>query len=160
MSFETLYSIHVGLVFLEQKFAAVTHLTEVNHCEIHSEGFHIPVRSKTFLRAIFLHALLYSISKMPKLGYTTSRRGGGLSCTPVSLAILPSPRLLFFTLNLPCRLAAEADALLGMVDSDLLLLLLLLLLQSPPLRIRISECHGPQSKYKIVQLLSWVYPEH
>jgi hypothetical protein len=29
-------------------------------------------------------------------------------------------------LNLPCRLAAVADALLGMVNSDLLLLLLLL----------------------------------
>jgi hypothetical protein len=33
----------------------------------------------------------------------------------------PSP-LLLFALNLPCRMAAVADALLGMVNSDLLLL--------------------------------------
>jgi hypothetical protein len=44
-----------------------------------------------------------------------------LSCAPVFLAF-PNP-LLVLALNLPCRLAAEA--LWGMVNSDLLLLLLL-----------------------------------
>jgi hypothetical protein len=39
----------------------------------------------------------------------------------------PPPPLLLFALNLLCRLAAVADALLGMVNFDLLLLLLLLL---------------------------------
>jgi hypothetical protein len=40
------------------------------------------------------------------------------------LAFPPPHPLLLFALNLPCRLAAVADALLGMVNSDLLLLLL------------------------------------
>jgi hypothetical protein len=44
-----------------------------------------------------------------------------LSCAPMFLAFPPPPPLLLITLNLPCRLAA--DALLGMVNSDLLLLL-------------------------------------
>jgi hypothetical protein len=48
-----------------------------------------------------------------------------LSRAPVFLAFPPPPPLLLFALNLPCRLAAAADALSGMVDSDLLLLLLL-----------------------------------
>jgi hypothetical protein len=48
-----------------------------------------------------------------------------LSRTPVFLAFPPPPPLLLFALNLPCRLAAMVDALLGMVNSDLLLLLLL-----------------------------------
>jgi hypothetical protein len=42
---------------------------------------------------------------------------------------LPVP---LFALVLPCSLVAVADALLGMVDIDLLLLLLLLLLPPPP----------------------------
>jgi hypothetical protein len=46
-----------------------------------------------------------------------------LSCTPVFLAF-PPPSLLLFALNMPCRLAAAADALSSMVNSDLLLLLL------------------------------------
>jgi hypothetical protein len=49
-------------------------------------------------------------------------------CAPEFLAFPPPPPLLLFALNLPCRLAATADALSGMVNSDLLLLLLLLLL--------------------------------
>jgi hypothetical protein len=49
-----------------------------------------------------------------------------LSRTPVFLAFPPPPPLVLFALNLPYRLAAVADALLGMVNSDLLLLLLLL----------------------------------
>jgi hypothetical protein len=49
-----------------------------------------------------------------------------LSGTPVILAFPPS--LLLFALNLPCRLAAVSDALLGMVNSDLILPLPLLLL--------------------------------
>jgi hypothetical protein len=39
---------------------------------------------------------------------------------PVFLAF--PPPLLLFALNLPCRLAATANALSGMVNSDLLLL--------------------------------------
>jgi hypothetical protein len=35
------------------------------------------------------------------------------------------PLLLLFALNVPCRLAAAADALSGKVNSELLLLLLL-----------------------------------
>jgi hypothetical protein len=48
-----------------------------------------------------------------------------LSRAPEFLAFPPPPPLLLFALNLPCRLAAAADALSGMVNSDLLLLLLL-----------------------------------
>jgi hypothetical protein len=48
-----------------------------------------------------------------------------LSRAPVFLAFPPPPPLLLFALNLPCRLAAVADALLGMVNSDLFFLLLL-----------------------------------
>jgi hypothetical protein len=48
-----------------------------------------------------------------------------LSRALVFLAFPPSPPLLLFALNLPCKLAAVADALLGMVNSYLLLLLLL-----------------------------------
>jgi hypothetical protein len=48
-----------------------------------------------------------------------------LSRAPVFLAFPPPPPLLLFALNLPCRLAAVADALLDMVNSDLLLLHLL-----------------------------------
>jgi hypothetical protein len=46
-----------------------------------------------------------------------------LSPAPVFRAFLPPPPLLLFALNLPCSLAALANALLGMVNSDLLLLL-------------------------------------
>jgi hypothetical protein len=42
----------------------------------------------------------------------------------VFLAFPPPPPFLLFALNLPCKLAAAADAVLGMVNSDLLLLLL------------------------------------
>jgi hypothetical protein len=49
-----------------------------------------------------------------------------LSRAAVFLAFPPPPPLLLFALNLPCRLADEADALLGMVNSKLLLLHLLL----------------------------------
>jgi hypothetical protein len=48
-----------------------------------------------------------------------------LSCAPVFLAFPPPPPLLLFAPNLPCRLAATADALSGMDNSNLLLLLLL-----------------------------------
>jgi hypothetical protein len=48
-----------------------------------------------------------------------------LSGAPVFLAFPPPPPHLLFALSLPCRLAAVADALLGMVNSDLLLRLLL-----------------------------------
>jgi hypothetical protein len=48
-----------------------------------------------------------------------------LSRAPVFLAFPPPPPLIFFALNLPCRLMAAADALSGMVDSDMRLLLLL-----------------------------------
>jgi hypothetical protein len=48
-----------------------------------------------------------------------------LSHAPVFLAFPPPPPLLMPALNLPCKLAATADALLGMVYSDLFLLLLL-----------------------------------
>jgi hypothetical protein len=47
-----------------------------------------------------------------------------LSCAPVFLAIPPPSPLLLVALNLPRRLVAAADALLGMVNTDLLLLLL------------------------------------
>jgi hypothetical protein len=47
-----------------------------------------------------------------------------LSRAPVFLAFPPLPPLLLFALNLPCRLAAAADALSGMVNSDFFLLLL------------------------------------
>jgi hypothetical protein len=47
-----------------------------------------------------------------------------LSRAPVFLAFPPPPPLILFALNLPCRLVAVANALLGMVNSDLLLLLL------------------------------------
>jgi hypothetical protein len=50
---------------------------------------------------------------------------------PVFLAFPPTPLLLLFTLNLPCRLVAMADALLGMVNSNLLLLLLLAINSMP-----------------------------
>jgi hypothetical protein len=46
-----------------------------------------------------------------------------LLCAPVFLAFPPSPPLLLFALNQPCRLAVAADALLGMVNSDVFLLL-------------------------------------
>jgi hypothetical protein len=49
-----------------------------------------------------------------------------LSQAPVFRAFPPPPPLLLFALDLPCRMAAVADALLGMVNSDFLLLLLLL----------------------------------
>jgi hypothetical protein len=42
---------------------------------------------------------------------------------PVFLAFPPPPPFLLFAINMPRRLAAVADALLGMVNSDLLLLL-------------------------------------
>jgi hypothetical protein len=45
-----------------------------------------------------------------------------LSRAPVFLAFPAPPPLLLFALNLPCRLAAAADALLVMVNTDLLLL--------------------------------------
>jgi hypothetical protein len=48
-----------------------------------------------------------------------------LSRAQVLLAFPPPHPLPLFALNMPCRLAAVADALLGMVNSDLLLLLLL-----------------------------------
>jgi hypothetical protein len=48
------------------------------------------------------------------------------SRTPVFLAYPPPPPLLLFALNLHRRLAAAADALSGMVNTDLLLLLVLL----------------------------------
>jgi hypothetical protein len=48
-----------------------------------------------------------------------------LSRTLVLLAFPPPPPLLLFALNLPHRLAAAADVLSGMDNSDLLLLLLL-----------------------------------
>jgi hypothetical protein len=47
-----------------------------------------------------------------------------LSRTPVLLAFPPPPPLLLFDLSLPQRLAAPADALSGMIHTDLLLLLL------------------------------------
>jgi hypothetical protein len=57
-----------------------------------------------------------------------------LSRALVFLAFPPPPPLLSFALNLPYRLAAAAaaDALSGMVNSDLFLLLLLLLHLSLP----------------------------
>jgi hypothetical protein len=48
---------------------------------------------------------------------------GFLSRAPVLLSCPPPPPLPLFALNLPCRLAAVADALSGMVNSDLLRLL-------------------------------------
>jgi hypothetical protein len=50
-----------------------------------------------------------------------------ISRAPVFLALPPPPPLQFFSLKLPHRLAAVADALSGMVDTDLLLLLSLTL---------------------------------
>jgi hypothetical protein len=63
-----------------------------------------------------LHTLLFWFRVMVMLRF--------LSCAPVFLAFPPPPSLLLFALNLPCRLAAAADALSSMVNSDLLLLLL------------------------------------
>jgi hypothetical protein len=54
-----------------------------------------------------------------------------ISGSPVFLASPPPPPLLLFALNLPCRLAAVANALFGMVNSELLRLLLVLLGQTP-----------------------------
>jgi hypothetical protein len=48
-----------------------------------------------------------------------------LSCAPVLLTFPPPPPLLSFALKLPRRLAAVADALSGMLKTDLLLLFLL-----------------------------------
>jgi hypothetical protein len=47
-----------------------------------------------------------------------------LSYALVLLAVPPPPPLLSFALSLPRRLAAAADALSGMVNTDLLLLLI------------------------------------
>jgi hypothetical protein len=47
-----------------------------------------------------------------------------LSSAPVFLAFPASPLLLLFAFNLPYRLAGAADALSGMVNSDLLLFFL------------------------------------
>jgi hypothetical protein len=47
-----------------------------------------------------------------------------LFCAPAFLASPPPPPLQMFALNLPRRLAAAADVLLGMITTDLLLLLL------------------------------------
>jgi hypothetical protein len=46
-----------------------------------------------------------------------------LCLSPVFLAFPPPPPLLLFALKLPCRLAATAGVLSGMVNSYLLLLL-------------------------------------
>jgi hypothetical protein len=46
-----------------------------------------------------------------------------LSRAPVFLAFPPPPPLLLLALNMPCRLAAMANALLGMVNSDVPILL-------------------------------------
>jgi hypothetical protein len=46
-----------------------------------------------------------------------------LSCGQAFLTLTPPLPLLLFTLDLPCRLAAAADALLGLVNTDLLLVL-------------------------------------
>jgi hypothetical protein len=56
-----------------------------------------------------------------------------LSQAPVFLAFLPPAPLLLFSLNLPCRLADAADALWGMVNTDVLLLLLLQVIKLPNL---------------------------
>jgi hypothetical protein len=47
-----------------------------------------------------------------------------LSRAPVFLAFRPPPSVLLFVFNLPHRLAAAADALSGMDNTDMLLLLL------------------------------------
>jgi hypothetical protein len=49
-----------------------------------------------------------------------------LSRAQVLLAFPAPPPLLLFALKLPCRLAATANALSGMLNSDFLRLLLLL----------------------------------
>jgi hypothetical protein len=48
-----------------------------------------------------------------------------ISLAPVFLALPPPSPLVLFALNMPCRLEAAADALLGSFTSDLLLLLFL-----------------------------------
>jgi hypothetical protein len=62
-----------------------------------------------------------------------------LSCAPVFLAFPPPPPLLLFALNLPFRLVAAADALSGMVHSDLHLLLVTL---SRILRMSVGADHS------------------
>jgi hypothetical protein len=73
------------------------------------------VMTKFSFRASHIVLLWFCVMVMPRF----------LSRALVFLAFPPPPPLLLFALNLPCRLAASADALLSVVNSDWLLLLLL-----------------------------------
>jgi hypothetical protein len=65
-----------------------------------------------------------------------------LSYAPVFLAFPPPPLLLLITLNLPCEPAATADALSGVIYSNLLLRLLSLLHTfSWHLSVCVRACH-------------------
>jgi hypothetical protein len=76
---------------------------------------HLPTVMEKFPFCVF-HTVLFWFRVMVMLRF--------LSSTPVLLAFPLPPSFLFFALNLPCRLAAAADALLGMINSDKPLLLL------------------------------------
>jgi hypothetical protein len=75
------------------------------------------------LAAMMIQCLSTVMMKVPGSCYVNMVLLRFLSRAPVFLAFPPPPPLLLLALNLPCRLAAAADALSGMVISDLLLLL-------------------------------------
>jgi hypothetical protein len=62
----------------------------------------------------------FGVSHTVLLWFCTMMMLRFLSRAPAFLAFPPPPPLQLFALDLPCRLAAVADALLGMVNSDLL----------------------------------------
>jgi hypothetical protein len=74
-----------------------------------------------------------------------------LSRALVFLAFPPPPPLLLFALNLPCRLAAVADALLGMINFDLLFLLL-----SPPCYPDHSRCRRHASPAAVLLCIACI----
>jgi hypothetical protein len=68
-----------------------------------------------------------------------------LSRALVFLAFPPPPTLILFARNLPCRLAAVADALLGTINSDMLLLLLRSHWRMPAMLCAIPSPEGAQT---------------
>jgi hypothetical protein len=81
-----------------------------------------------------------------------------LSGTPVFLAF--PPPLLLFALNLPCRLAAAADALSGMVNSDLLLLLHQLLQRQHGLFEKMQRPTNPSFGIAVAQKSQFTQGQH
>jgi hypothetical protein len=82
-----------------------------------------------------------------------------LSRAPVFLAFPPPPPLLLFALNLPCRLAATADALTGMVNSGLLLLQLVphSELSNPYHAIRAQQHSGCETMFYMFGSMEYMF---